>query len=207
MLQKQQRQEQQERPVIARNVELLRGAVGRDKPVWVDDTDAHEITPRAGAFQGEIICRLCHIVYGRLEGFVACDLDVKLLAGQRCRPFELELAFFKCRCVKLREGFADAEARGHAEFLHIAIALDDKRLTLQWKSGSPGQTFQLQLARNREFSPLLKEEKLVEPKIQLQRPAGGVIYMRVKAIDSDGYEGPYVNHAARGALQLDFRFD
>ncbi len=70
-------------------------------------------------------------------------------------------------------------------------ALDDKRLTLQWKSGSPGQTFQLQLARNREFSPLLKEEKLVEPKIQLQRPAGGVIYMRVKAIDSDGYEGPY----------------
>ena len=64
-------------------------------------------------------------------------------------------------------------------------------VTLQWKSGAPGQTFQLQLARNRAFSPLLKEEKLAEPKIQLQRPAGGVIYMRVKAIDSDGYEGPY----------------
>ena len=124
VLQKQQRKEQQERPVIARNVDLLRGAVGRDKPVWVDDTDAHEITPCAGAFQGEIIGRLCHIVYGRMEGFVARDLDVKLLAGQRCRPFELELAFFKRRWVKLREGFADAEARGHAEFLHIAIAVD-----------------------------------------------------------------------------------
>ena len=70
-------------------------------------------------------------------------------------------------------------------------ALDEKLLSLQWKGGSPGQTFQLQLARNRAFSPLLKEEKLTASKIELQRPVGGVIYMRVKVIDSDGYEGPY----------------
>jgi hypothetical protein len=69
--------------------------------------------------------------------------------------------------------------------------LNDKSLTLQWKSGPPGQTYQLQLARNREFSPLLKEEAVAEPKIEFQRPAGGLIYMRVKAIDSDGFEGPY----------------
>ena len=69
--------------------------------------------------------------------------------------------------------------------------LNDKTLTLQWKGGSPGQTYQLQLARNRDFSPLLKEENLTEPKIELQRPVGGAIFMRVKAIDSDGYEGPY----------------
>jgi hypothetical protein len=69
--------------------------------------------------------------------------------------------------------------------------VSDKTLTLQWKGGAPGQTYQLQLARNRDFSPLLKEETLAEPKIELQRPAGGVIFMRVKAIDSDGYEGPY----------------
>ena len=48
VLQKQQRQEQQERSVIARNVDLLRGAVGRDKPVWVDDTDAHEKLTASG---------------------------------------------------------------------------------------------------------------------------------------------------------------
>ena len=70
-------------------------------------------------------------------------------------------------------------------------ALDDKTLTLQWKGGSPGQTYQLQLARNREFSPLLKDENLTEPKIEMQRPVSGAIFMRVKAIDSDGYEGPY----------------
>ena len=43
VLQKQQRQEQQERPVIARKVELLCGAVGRDKPVWVDDPVARDL--------------------------------------------------------------------------------------------------------------------------------------------------------------------
>lgn len=59
-----------------------------------------------------------------MEGFVARDLDVKLLAGQRCRPFERELAFFKRRCVKLREGFADADALRRVEFLHISIAVD-----------------------------------------------------------------------------------
>ena len=69
--------------------------------------------------------------------------------------------------------------------------LNDKLLTLQWKGGAPGQTYQLQLARNREFTSLLKEATLSEPKIELQRPAGGAIYIRVKAIDSDGYEGPY----------------
>lgn len=69
--------------------------------------------------------------------------------------------------------------------------LNDKSLTLQWKSGPPGQTYQLQLARNQEFSPLLKEEIAAEPRVEFQRPAGGSIYMRVKAIDSDGFEGPY----------------
>ena len=69
--------------------------------------------------------------------------------------------------------------------------IDDSTLTLQWKGGPPGQTYQVQLARNREFSPLLKEENLTQPKIELQRPVGGIIFMRVKAIDSDGYEGPY----------------
>ena len=72
-----------------------------------------------------------------------------------------------------------------------APVLNDKLLTLQWKSGPPGQTYQLQLARNRDFSPLLKEEAVTEPKIEFQRPAGGSIFMRVKAIDSDGFEGPY----------------
>ena len=64
-------------------------------------------------------------------------------------------------------------------------------VTLQWKGGSPGQTFQLQLARNREFSPLLKEEKLAEPKIQLQRPAGSAFFVRVGVIDPDGFVAPY----------------
>jgi hypothetical protein len=69
--------------------------------------------------------------------------------------------------------------------------ISEKTLTLQWKGGSPGQSYQLQLARNRDFSPLLKDEHLREPKIEFQRPAAGAIFMRVKAIDSDGYEGPF----------------
>ena len=69
--------------------------------------------------------------------------------------------------------------------------ISEKTLTLQWKGGSPGQSYHMQLARNRDFSPLLKDERLSDPKIEFQRPAAGAIFMRVKAIDNDGYEGPF----------------
>lgn len=69
--------------------------------------------------------------------------------------------------------------------------VDDKQLTLRWKSGSPGQQYRFQLARNRNFEPMLSDAKLTEPEIQLPRPVGGTFFMRMQAIDSDGYEGPF----------------
>ena len=69
--------------------------------------------------------------------------------------------------------------------------VDDKQLTLRWKSGSPGQSYRFQLARNRDFAPALTDVKLGEPEIQLPRPVGGTLFMRVQAIDGDGYEGPF----------------
>jgi hypothetical protein len=67
----------------------------------------------------------------------------------------------------------------------------DHGITLKWKAGAPGQKYQLQLARNASFEPLLKDVVLDEPTAELPRPAGGQVYTRVRVIDSDGFIGPY----------------
>ncbi|MEO6023015.1 MAG: hypothetical protein ABIP64_07860 [Burkholderiales bacterium] len=73
----------------------------------------------------------------------------------------------------------------------VTPLVDNRLLTLRWKSGSPGQSYRFQRARNRDFDPTLTDTKFTEPEIQLPRPVGGTLFMRVQAIDSDGYEGPF----------------
>jgi hypothetical protein len=66
----------------------------------------------------------------------------------------------------------------------------DTTLAFAWE-GEPGQTFELQLARDARFSDLVLERKLDQPRLELPRPAGGVYFMRLRARDADGFQGPY----------------
>ena len=63
-------------------------------------------------------------------------------------------------------------------------------LAFAWE-GEPGQTFEFQLARDAKFSDLVLERKLDKPELELARPAGGVYFMRIRARDADGFQGPF----------------
>jgi hypothetical protein len=72
-----------------------------------------------------------------------------------------------------------------------APAIDDKTLSLRWQAGEPGQIYHFQLARTPTFDPLLKDEKLTEPHIEMPRPSGRELHMRMGIIDTDGYVAPF----------------
>jgi len=69
-------------------------------------------------------------------------------------------------------------------------AIGDNALQFAWE-GEPGQTFEFQLARDAQFTQGLQERKLDQPALELPRPPGGVYYMRLRARDADGFQGPF----------------
>ncbi|RDZ29061.1 LysM peptidoglycan-binding domain-containing protein [Lysobacter silvisoli] len=87
------------------------------------------------------------------------------------------------------------------------------QLTLRWKDAAPGQRFQVQIARKRDFAQPLLDREVDTPQVSLDRPGGGRWYVRVRPIEDDGYAGPYgpvqeirlpcrVCYAGAGALVL-----
>jgi hypothetical protein len=66
----------------------------------------------------------------------------------------------------------------------------DQSIRLGWE-GAPGQTFELQLARNLAFTDIVLERTVPAPGLQLELPGTGRFYVRVRARDADGYIGPF----------------
>lgn len=63
-------------------------------------------------------------------------------------------------------------------------------IQFRW-AGEPGQTFEFQLADNPKFAKPLLVQTLSSPEIDLPYPHHGMYYMRFRAIDPDGFVGPY----------------
>ncbi len=70
-------------------------------------------------------------------------------------------------------------------------ALDKASLMLKWSIGAPGETSQVQLARDREFSQLIVDRTLAESAVTLPRPEPGTYFVRVRALDNEGVAGPF----------------
>jgi hypothetical protein len=69
--------------------------------------------------------------------------------------------------------------------------IGDGDMEFRW-AGEPGQTFEFQLAQEPQFIKPLIEQKLSSPEILLPRPKNaGTYFMRFRAIDADGFVGPY----------------
>ncbi len=69
--------------------------------------------------------------------------------------------------------------------------VDEQFLYFNW-STEPGQTFEFQLATDEAFQHLLLAQALPEPTIKVARPdQGGRLFIRYKAIDADGFIGPF----------------
>ncbi len=63
-------------------------------------------------------------------------------------------------------------------------------ISLGWQ-GEPGQRFELQMSRDKTFKQGVKEYKLNQTEVTLPKPAWGTYFFRIRAIDADGYVGPY----------------
>lgn len=69
--------------------------------------------------------------------------------------------------------------------------LDDKQLQLSWREGAHGESFHLQLARDRAFSDVVLDKSLSGNRISLDRPEPGTYFLHVRTVDADGFAGPY----------------
>lgn len=68
---------------------------------------------------------------------------------------------------------------------------DDGKLVATWRSGASGQTYLLQLSYDEQFRDLELEQKMDEPLFSFEPVSGQVRYLRIRAIEPDGYQGPW----------------
>ncbi len=70
------------------------------------------------------------------------------------------------------------------------VGVGDQGLRLAWE-GAPGQTFELQLARDPAFTAIALQRTTDTPTLDVPLPGSGRFFVRVRARDADGYVGPY----------------
>ena len=63
-------------------------------------------------------------------------------------------------------------------------------LSFAW-GAEPGQKFRFQVARDAQFSGLVEDREIAEPRARLPRPPQGIYYVRIRATDPDGFVGPF----------------
>jgi hypothetical protein len=69
---------------------------------------------------------------------------------------------------------------------------DGDGLRLRWPSAAPaGTRWQVQIARDEAFAQPLLDQTVAEPQLLWREPPAGAYFLRVKAIDADGFAGPY----------------
>lgn len=70
-------------------------------------------------------------------------------------------------------------------------AADDGLLVASWNPGPPGQTYQVQLAADAEFTEQVFDRHTPAPETRFEPVSGQVRYLRVRAVADDGYRGPW----------------
>ena len=63
-------------------------------------------------------------------------------------------------------------------------------LSFAW-GAEPGQKFRFQVARDAQFTGLVEDREIAEPRARLPRPPQGIYYVRIRATDPDGFVGPF----------------
>lgn len=84
------------------------------------------------------------------------------------------------------------EIKAIPDKVNAAVAMeDDGLLVASWNSASSKQRFQLQIASDKEFTDIITDETVNEPKYAFEPFKDEPRYLRVKSIEQDGYEGPW----------------
>ncbi len=71
-----------------------------------------------------------------------------------------------------------------------ATTSEEDGVFIRWQAGLPGQTYEVQLADDQDFSQAVRSETTARPDLVL--PAlDRDVWFRVRTVDTDGYQGPY----------------
>lgn len=138
------------------------------------------------------------IQLARDAGFAQLLADVDALRSESFRP-AATLAegdyFWRVRSLR-----SDGDAGPWSDSQHfllrpapaapLAPAISERALDFSWPS-EPGQTFLFQLARDEAFADIVVALDLDVPSVSIPRPPAGTYYMRVRAVDADGFIGPF----------------
>ncbi len=71
------------------------------------------------------------------------------------------------------------------------IDKDNDEITFAWRAATADQRFHFQLAHDSSFTTIIYDEIISESRITVPKPEGGTYYMRIKTIESDGFNGPW----------------
>ncbi|MCH9696549.1 MAG: FecR domain-containing protein [Gammaproteobacteria bacterium] len=66
---------------------------------------------------------------------------------------------------------------------------DDQHLIFRWQKGEPGLNYQMQLSKNADFTQLLLDTTLSEPRLEVDRPSSDRLYLRMRPISTDQFTG------------------
>ncbi|MCU0949693.1 MAG: FecR domain-containing protein [Burkholderiaceae bacterium] len=70
--------------------------------------------------------------------------------------------------------------------------IDSRTVRIAW-GGAPGQQFDFELAADAGFAQPLLARRVDAPQIGFDRPPPGRYFIRYRAIDADGYVGPFID--------------
>jgi len=69
--------------------------------------------------------------------------------------------------------------------------IGENELVFRWRKGLPGQTYIFQFAADPEFNKILTSQAVAEPSAAIVRPRAGTYYLRIAAVDVDGFPGAF----------------
>ncbi|AIY43618.1 hypothetical protein LT85_4460 [Collimonas arenae] len=141
-----------------------------------------------------------HLQVASDAGFSHLIIDESALSAPQFTAGKLALGDYFWRVATIVENasgrdqgpYGDPQAFSLLAALQIPKIADaiDGDLSFRW-TGEPGQKFVVEIGRDAGFSSLLLTQNTETPEINVPRPASGTYYIRIKAIDPDGYVSPF----------------
>ena len=139
-----------------------------------------------------------HLQVARDAKFTALVHDDKGVKGALTTVGRLAAGEYFWRVASLRE---DGD---HGPFGDVSVftllplpalpeppKMSNTAINFRW-AGEPGQTFEFQMANNAKFEQPMVAKTVASAEVNLPLPREGTYYMRFRAIDADGFVGPYI---------------
>ncbi|MDP5007638.1 MAG: hypothetical protein NWQ13_01215, partial [Glaciimonas sp.] len=141
-----------------------------------------------------------HLQVAKDAQFFQLVMDEPAITAAQFTADKLALGsyFWRVATVVNTNGKVDHGPFGDAQTLQLLSALQlpkiadasDGPLSLSWPS-EPDQKFVIEMARDAAFTSLFLTQQLATPEIVIPPPPNGTYFIRIKAIDPDGYIGPF----------------